>query len=153
MNHSAVHNTALIGQIADRYGRQSVTASIDYKTGWLGSSTTYTLNGEEKVVDDPVTLAKRFQDAGAGEILLNAIDRDGTYQGFDLKTIGKVASAVGLPVVACGGAGTIEDQSRAIDADASAVAAGSMFVFQRPHNAVLISYPSQEILETGLFRK
>ncbi|MBX7131444.1 MAG: AglZ/HisF2 family acetamidino modification protein [Fimbriimonadaceae bacterium] len=153
LNHGAVHNQGLIGQIADRYGRQSVTASIDHKAGWLGGSTAYSLNGEEKVGIDPVTLARRFADAGAGEILLNSIDRDGTYAGFDLRTVEKVARAVRLPVVACGGAGSVEDLRRAIDAGASAVAAGSLFVFQRPHNAVLISYPPREVLEKELIGK
>jgi cyclase len=153
LNHAAVQNRGLIGQIADRYGRQSVTASIDHKAGWLRGNTTYSLNGEEKIGVDPVTLARRFADAGAGEILLNSIDRDGTYGGFDLRTIEEVARAVKLPVVACGGAGGIDDLRRAIDAGASAVAAGSLFVFQRPHNAVLISYPPREVLEKELVGK
>ena len=153
LNHAAVHKPGLIGQIADRYGRQSVTASIDHKAGWLGGSTAYSRNGEEKIGVDPVTLAKRFADAGAGEILLNSIDRDGTYEGFDLRTIEKVAGAVKLPVVACGGAGSVDDFRSAIDAGASAVAAGSLFVFQRPHNAVLISYPPREVLEKELVGK
>lgn len=153
LNNSAVHRHDLIRQISDRYGRQSVLVSIDHKAGWLGSGSAYTLNGEEKIGKDPVTLAQEAEQLGAGEILLNSIDRDGTYTGFDLKMIEKVSSAVGVPLVACGGAGSVEDFRRAVDAGASAVAAGSMFVFQRPHNAVLISYPMQEVLKKELFAK
>jgi imidazole glycerol-phosphate synthase subunit HisF len=153
LNHAAVHDVGLIGRIADRYGCQSVTASIDHRSGWFGRNSTYSRNGEEKIGVDPVTLAKRFADAGAGEILLNSIDRDGTYEGFDLRTIEEVAQALKLPVVACGGAGSVDDLRRAIDAGASAVAAGSLFVFQRPHNAVLISYPAREKLEKELVGK
>ena len=152
LNRSAVHTAELIGEIADRFGRQSVLASIDYKRGWLGGMAAYTMNGSEKAGGDPVDLAREFESHGAGEILLNSIDRDGTYEGFDLRMIEKVSSAVSIPVVACGGAGSVEDFRRAVDAGASAVAAGSMFVFQRPHNAVLISYPSQEILKKELFQ-
>jgi len=152
LNNAAVHQTSLITQIAEGYGSQSVTASVDYKSNWLGRATIWTLNGSEDTKIDPVDGAKQMQDAGAGEILLNSIDRDGTYKGYDLPMIEKVARAVSIPVVACGGAADITDFRKAIDAGASAAAAGSMFVFQRPHNAVLISYPSQEALKEKVFR-
>ena len=90
-------------------------------------------------------------DAGAGEIFLNAIDRDGTYSGYDLELLKQLSEAVSVPVIACGGAGKIEDFALAVKSGASAVAAGSMFVFQRPHQAVLISYPSQKELQEKLF--
>ena len=92
-------------------------------------------------------------DAGAGEIFLNAIDRDGTYSGYDEVVIKQVSEAVSIPVIACGGAGSTEDFARAVKAGASAVAAGSVFVFQRPHQAVLISYPSQQELKEKLFAR
>ena len=91
--------------------------------------------------------------AGAGEIILNSIDLDGTYKGYDFDLINKVAGSVEVPVVACGGASSIEDFEKAINYGASAVAAGSMFVFQRPHQAVLISYPGQAELKDKLFDK
>lgn len=153
LNRAATTTPNLIREIADRFGSQSVLASIDYKRGWLGGQAAYTINGSEKTGRDPVELAQEFESHGAGEILLNSIDRDGTYEGFDLRTIEKVSSAVGVPVVACGGASSVEDFRKAVDAGASAVAAGSMFVFQRPHNAVLISYPSQEMLKNELFQR
>ena len=151
LNYSAIHNEKLISEIAAGYGNQSVMVSIDYKTNWLGRASVYTLNGEKDEKINPVDLAKKAQDHGAGEIILNSIDRDGTYKGFDLPMIEKTAKAVSIPVVACGGANSVEDFRKAVDAGASAVAAGSMFVFQRPHNAVLISYPNQEILKKELF--
>lgn len=151
LNYSAIHNKKLIGEIAARYGNQSVMVSIDYKTGWLGKGSVYTLNGEKDEKINPVEMAKEVQECGAGEIILNSIDRDGTYKGYDLSMIEKVAEAVSIPVVACGGASGVEDFKKAVNAGASAVAAGSMFVFQRPHNAVLISYPNQEIFKKELF--
>ncbi|WP_279381686.1 HisA/HisF-related TIM barrel protein, partial [Pseudomonas sp. 100_A] len=88
---------------------------------------------------------------GAGEILLTAIDRDGTMKGYDIELVSKVASAVGIPVIASGGAGTIADFGVASkQGGAAAVAAGAMFVFHGPHRAVLITYPSHAELSAVL---
>jgi cyclase len=149
LNYSAVHNSGLITEIAKRYGNQAVAVSIDYKSGLLGKTSAYTLNGSENTKRTPVELAKEAEEKGAGEILLNSIERDGTYAGYDLDMIRKLHQQVTIPIIACGGAGSIEDFRKAVEAGASAVAAGSMFVFQRPHNAVLISYPPyQQLKET-----
>ena len=98
-----------------------------------------------------MTYAKKMESLGAGEIILMAIDRDGSFQGYDLELIKLVSQAVSIPVVAIGGSATVEDFGNAIKAGASAVSAGSQFVFQRPHRAVLISYPSQKELKEKLF--
>jgi len=153
LNYAATQNKKLIGEIATRYGSQSVVASIDYKTNWMGRTSVYTLNGTEDIKMSAIDKAKEVQDYGVGEIILNSIDRDGTYQGYDLPMIEKISSAVSIPVVACGGASNVEDFKKAVDAGASAVAAGSMFVFQGRHRAVLISYPKKEDLDFKLFSK
>lgn len=152
LNYTAFHQPNLISEIAKRYGNQSVVASLDYKKNWLGRASVYTLNGEVDIKKHPAEKAKELQDLGAGEIILNSIERDGTYKGYDLSMIEKVSRAVDIPIVACGGSGDVEDFKKAVDAGASAVAAGSMFVFQRPHNAVLISYPMQKVLKEDLFK-
>lgn len=152
LNYAAVQNPQLITDIAHRYGNQSVVVSIDYKTNWLKKTSVYTLNGTEQVKTSPEAFAREAQERGAGEILLNSIDRDGTYAGYDLEMIRKVHQAVSIPIIACGGASTIEDFRKAVDAGASAAAAGSMFVFQRPHNAVLISYPPYKDLVNTLYK-
>jgi len=83
-------------------------------------------------------------------LLLNSIDRDGTMQGYDLELIRRVCSAVSIPVVACGGARTVHDLAAAIhQGGASAVAAGSMFVFQGPLRAVLINFPTRDELKAA----
>jgi cyclase len=87
---------------------------------------------------------------GAGEILLNAIDRDGSMTGYDLELIKQVAGAVNVPVVALGGAGSVSDLAAALQSGASAVAAGSMFVYHGKHRAVLITYPEYHELERTL---
>jgi cyclase len=151
VNKMAVENPSFITEIAKRFGSQSIVASIDYKQSFFGSFKVFTDNGKTNTQHDPVLFARQMEDAGAGEILLNAIDRDGTFEGYDLALIHKVSHAVNIPVIAVGVAGSVEDFRVAVSQGASAVSAGSMFVFQRPHRAVLISYPSREILESELF--
>lgn len=152
INKSAVTHPDLITRIAERFGSQSVVASIDVKKNMLGKYKVYSDNGSGGTGHDPVEFAVQCAEKGAGEILLNAIDRDGTYKGYDLEILKKVTAAVTIPVIACGGAGKLDDLKDAVTAGgASAVSAGSMFVFQRPHNAVLISYPSQEELKEKIY--
>ncbi|HKP32389.1 MAG TPA: AglZ/HisF2 family acetamidino modification protein [Chitinophagaceae bacterium] len=152
INKSAHVRPELISKIADAYGAQSMVVSIDVKTNWLGKYKVYTDNGTVNTDQNPVEFAKKCESLGAGEILLNSIDRDGTYKGYDTELLKAVSSAVNIPVVICGGASDLEDFKKAVaDGGASAVSAGSMFVFQRPHNAVLISYPSQQSLKDELY--
>jgi cyclase len=128
-------------------------ASVDVKRNWLGKYQVVVHNATESTGQDPVSYAKRMEDAGAGEIFLNMVDRDGTYAGYDLDMIAKVSQAVSVPVIACGGAASVDDFREAILKGASAVAAGSLFVFQRAHRAVLISYPGQEELKEKVFSR
>ena len=95
--------------------------------------------------------AKNAEHLGAGELLLTSIDRDGTFEGYDIELIKRVSSSVNIPVIACGGAGKIDDFAIAVhDGRASAVAAGSMVVYQGPHRAVLINFPTRKELESIL---
>jgi cyclase len=152
INKSAVHNPQLINDIAEKFGSQSIMVSIDVKKNIWGKYRVYTDGATKDTGLHPVQFAKDCVRKGAGEILLTSIDRDGTYKGFDLEITYAVASAISVPLVACGGAASVNDFFNAVkEGNASAVAAGSMFVFQRPHNAVLISYPSQEALERQLY--
>jgi len=151
INKSAVETPSLITETARRFGSQSVVVSIDYKKSFLGSVQVFTGNGRINTRLNPVTFAKQMEEAGAGEILLNSIDRDGTFEGYDLVMIKKVSAAVSIPVIAMGGAGSLRDFRQAVEQGASAVSAGSLFVFQRPHRAVLISYPSPKELEENLY--
>lgn len=151
VNYTAVHDPSFVTEAARQVGSQSVVVSVDVKKNFLGKYKVFTKNGREDTGEEPVTFAKRMQDAGAGELFLNSIDLDGTYRGYDLALIGRVSGALSIPVVACGGASRVEDFADAVQAGASAVAAGSMFVFQRPHQAVLISYPGQQELKEKVF--
>ena len=146
LNRSAVKSPSLITGIAKQFGSQSVVVSIEYKKNLFGKSGVYIENGRTSTGLDPVSFARQMEEAGAGEILLNSIERDGTFSGYDLEMIEKLAHAVHIPMIAVGGASNLSDFKRAVQYGASAVSAGSLFVFQRPHRAVLISYPSQEEL-------
>ncbi|WP_214510790.1 AglZ/HisF2 family acetamidino modification protein [Pseudomonas brassicacearum] len=142
LNTAALKDVELLRKIADQFGSQSVVCSIDCKKSLLGRYSVYSQSGTKDTKISPVEWAKRVEDAGAGEIFLNSIDRDGTMQGFDIPLIKSVVAGVHIPVVACGGAGSIADLNEPFEkAGVSAVAAGSFFVFHGKHKAVLISYP------------
>ena len=133
----------LIRNAASEFGAQSVIASIDVRRTLFGRSEVVIEGGRKGTGLDPVAAAKRAADMGAGEILLTSIDRDGTLQGYDVELIRRVADAVEVPVIASGGAGSLGDFRAAIhEGHASAVAAGSFFVFTGKHRAVLITYPA-----------
>ena len=152
LNTAAFTNTDLITKAANYVGSQSVVVSIDVKKNIWGKYRVFVQNGSRNTDLDPVTYAKRAEAAGAGELILMSIEKDGTFSGYDLELIKQVSHAVTIPVVAIGGAGSVEDFAAAVQSGASAVAAGSQFVFQRPHRAVLISYPSQKELKEKLFQ-
>ncbi|MCR4329110.1 MAG: AglZ/HisF2 family acetamidino modification protein [Candidatus Roizmanbacteria bacterium] len=148
INSYAFENPDFIRQAADQFGSQSIVVSIDVKKGFLGKYQTCTHSGKKSTKQCPVDFAIQMENAGAGEILLNSIDRDGTMEGYDVDLLRCVSEKVGIPVVACGGAGKLEHFTTALtEGKVSAVAAGSFFVFQGKHRAVLISYPSTKELE------
>jgi cyclase len=152
INKAAMVYPNLINQIAQRFGSQSVVVSIDVKKNIWGKYMVYTDNGTTNSKINPIEFAKQCEQKGAGEILLNAINNDGTYKGYDIEILKSITESLSIPVIACGGASSVDDFKKAIQqGGASAVSAGSMFVFQRPHNAVLISYPDQKELEAKLY--
>ena len=147
LNSILFNDLTIIGKIAEIYGAQAVVGSIDVKKNIFGKYKVYSHSGQKNTGKDPVEWAKILEKSGVGEIMINSIDRDGTRIGFDEILVNKVSSELSVPVIACGGAGRIEDFKKAVDAGASAVAAGSFFVFKMPHKAVLISYPGQQELK------
>jgi cyclase len=151
LNTSAVEHPELIRSAADYAGSSSVVVSIDVKKNITGRYEVHTRGGRKGTGLEPVRHAIEMEKTGAGEILINSIDRDGTMEGYDLELIRRVSEAVGIPVVACGGAGNMGHLRDAIKlGGASAAAAGSMFVFQGPLRGVLISYPDPRELKTLL---
>ena len=147
INSYAIENPQFIREASALVGSQSVVVSIDVKKNLFGKYEIFTHSGRKATGLDPVRFAVEIENMGAGEVLLNSIDRDGTMKGYDLKLIKEMTSALSIPVVACGGARTVQDLAAAVkQGGASAAGAGSMFVFQGPHRAVLISYPTRAAL-------
>ncbi|MGC2064314.1 MAG: AglZ/HisF2 family acetamidino modification protein [Thermodesulfovibrionales bacterium] len=145
INSYAVENPAFIKKAAGLYGSQSIVVSIDVKKTLFGKHEIFTCSGGKAAGTDPVSFASLMEEMGAGELFVNSIDRDGTMLGYDLDIIKRIARAVNIPVIACGGAGKVADFTEAAQkAGASAVAAGSLFVFQGRHRAVLISFLSEQ---------
>lgn len=143
INTEAAINPQLIRDASREFGEQSVIVSLDIRRKLFGGYEVYVNSGQKGIGMDPVTAAKRAVEYGAGEIMLSSIDRDGMMTGYDLEIIRKVADAVPVPLIACGGAGAMSHFSDAINkGGASAVAAGSFFVFNGKHRAVLITYPT-----------
>lgn len=148
LNTAAADDPALVREAARAFGSQSIVVSIDVRKGLFGKYEACARGASRGLKEDPVSYARRMEDLGAGELLLTSVDRDGTLQGYDLELIRSVASAVTVPVIAAGGAGSVADLTRAVrEAGASAAAAGSLFVFQGKHRAVLITYPERALLE------
>lgn len=139
--NTALHtHPDLITEIANSVGNQSTVASIDVKKNIWGKYKVYIKNGTKDTGKDVLEFAKECENNGAGEIMLNSIDKDGACNGYDIELIKKIAQSVHVPVVAAGGAWQTEHLVDAKKAGASALAAGSMFVFHGKHKAVLISY-------------
>ena len=148
INTNAILNQSLIKEAVRVFGSQSIVFSLDVKKNIFGKYSVFTHGGRKNQKLDPVELSKTMENLGVGEILINSIDRDGMGDGYDLELIKNVSSAVNIPVIACGGAGRLEDFALAVNTGGvSAVAAGSFFVFHGKHRAVLITYPQIEDLE------
>ncbi len=131
-----------VSEVARECGSQSVVVCLDVRRRFFGGYEVMVRNGTVGTGLCPAEAARRARDQGAGEILVQSMDRDGTMTGFDVSLIRIVADAVDVPVIACGGAGKLEDFRAAVrEGGASAVAAGSLFVFEGRHRAVLVSYP------------
>jgi imidazole glycerol-phosphate synthase subunit HisF len=150
---SAFTNSALIGQMAAKFGSQAIVVSVDVKRDIFNRPFPYIQCGQKKINENLIDYCKRIENEGAGEILYQSINREGTRTGYDLEMISKISSHINIPLVASGGAGQVEDFLKAVTHGASAVAAGDMFVYKGPHKAVLINYPSQKELQDKLYTR
>lgn len=140
LNSVLAENPGLLSEASQVFGAQSVVASMDVRKDFLGRRRAYTRGGTRRHDGDPIDLLRKWEGLGAGEIVVNSIDRDGTRQGLDVEFIAAAVAAVEVPLLAIGGAGGLQHIVSALRAGASAVGAGSMFVFHGVHQAVLISY-------------
>ena len=150
-NSAAINNPQLVTETAKAFGIQCVVVSIDVKKSFWGKYEVYGNRATDGTKENPVDFARRMEDSGAGELLLTAVDREGTWEGFDVDLIGKVSGAVKIPVVAHGGGGTLGQIQDAVKlGKASAVALGSMVVYQKKGMGVLINFPKRKDLRSML---
>lgn len=144
LNTMAIQHPEFVRQAADMFGSSTITVCIDVKKKFLGSEQVWTVGASNATGKSPVSVAVEMEKQGAGELIIQSVEKDGMMQGYDILMIRKISEAVSIPVVALGGAGNESDFIGAINQGyASAVAAGSMFVFHGPRQAVLVNYPSQ----------
>lgn len=134
-------NPEFLKQAISEFGSSSICVSLDVKKTSSGEYRLWTKSGRKATDLDPVSFSQELDQIGVGEILIHSIDREGTRSGYDLELIQAIRKVVKIPIIASGGAGTFDHLCQAIENGATAVAAGSMFVFHGKHQAVLISYP------------
>ena len=143
---AAIANPSLLSEMAAAVGRQSVVVVLDVrkKSGLFARGyEVCTHNGKTVHKTDPIALAKQLQDAGAGEIVINSIDRDGFMQGYDLELASQFREVLKVPMTVMGGAGSLEHVGQLVSRlGAVGAAAGSHFVFKGKYRAVLINYPT-----------
>lgn len=152
INSAAIDNPEFIRNAANEFGSSTIVVSLDVKKNLFGKTQLYSLAGTKSTSLDPLDFAKLMEEKGAGEIIINSIEHDGKMQGYNIPLIKKISQAVTIPVIACGGAATLPHLKQAVtEGYASAVAAGSMFVYHGPRKAVLINYPPQSQLKQLFF--
>ena len=147
INRAAVADRGFVARAAKRFGSQSIVVSIDVRRRLFGQYEICVDGGRRRTGLEPVSLALELESEGAGEILLTSINQEGTMTGYDVDLVRRVASAVSFPVIACGGAGSIDDVIGVVcDAGAAAAAVGSMAVYQGRNRGVLIGFPTRKQL-------
>jgi imidazole glycerol-phosphate synthase subunit HisF len=151
LNTAAIDNPSLISALAEKSGVQSVIASIDVKKNMWGKYQVFSHDGTRKTSLAPVEWAVKLEQLGAGELLITSMDRDGTWSGYDIDLLKEITRSVSIPVIANGGAGSLAHIEQAIkQANVSAVALGSMVVYQAKDLGVLVNFPDKVLLERSL---
>jgi len=148
LNTAILKDKHLIREAVSVFGSQSIVVTVDIKKTLFGKYQVYNHRNKQMIKEPYIEYIKNLEKLGVGEILINNVDLDGTQQGYDVFLLKEVVNNVKIPVIACGGASGLDDFKKVKkQAHVAAVAAGSFFVFQGKHNAVLITYPKYEVLE------
>lgn len=150
LQSAVLDNPSFITELSDTFGVQSIMISLDIKKSLFGNYRLYNSSKGNSLNSNWLETLNYLISFGVGEVLLNSVDRDGTLSGPDLDLIKKASSHIKVPLISVGGISSLEDISNCIDSGANAVAAGSFFVYQGPHRAVLITYPSYSDLSSIL---
>jgi cyclase len=152
LNSAVLDNPKLINEASEIIGSQSLVICVDIKKAIDGSFNVYNHVTKKNTNSDPVDYIKTLESAGAGEIIVHSVDREGTYLGYQVDFLKVISTQVRIPVIALGGAASLADIKRILKTEISAAAAGSIFVFYGRLKAVLINYPSREKIESQIFQ-
>jgi imidazole glycerol-phosphate synthase subunit HisF len=148
INAKAALDPDFIKSAAETFGSSTIVVCIDVKRTFFGKEQTWILNGIRPTGVNPIEFAQLIEEKGAGEIIIQSIDLDGTMEGYNLDLIRKISENVKIPVIALGGAGSLLDMKHAfVEAFANGLAAGSMFVYHGPRHGILINYPEREEID------
>jgi cyclase len=144
INTAAGRDPSFVAGAADAFGSSTIVVCIDVKRKLFGGHRAWIANGREATRFDPIEFARLMEKNGAGELIVQSIERDGTMSGYDVDQIRSISDAVNVPVIALGGAGSLENLVAGyVDGHANAVAAGSLFVYRDKRRGVLINYPER----------
>lgn len=144
VNSALFENPDIIKKAINKFGSQSIIASIDFKKNFFNKYIAVSRCGTKKQKNSIENIINLIKEIGFGELIINNIDFEGLMKGYDLDLIKKISRKLSIPTIALGGAGCVADFESALKSGASSVGAGSFFVYQGPHKAVLISYINQE---------
>jgi cyclase len=140
----AIDNPHFIKQVSDEFGSSTITVCIDVKKNIFGKQQVYSTNGNKASGFEPLELARLMEKNGAGEIIIQSIEKDGSMKGYDLDLIKLISDNISIPTVALGGAGSLDDLKQAYkEANATGLAAGSLFVYFGKNKGVLLNYPEK----------
>ena len=151
LNTSLHANPRFVREAVEKLGSQAIIGSIDVKRDLFRRQRVFIRGGKKNTRIDPISYCDSIDQLGVGEILITSIDHEGCGAGYDFSLVREISTNVSVPVIANGGASSLEDMTRAINVcGASAAAAGSLFVFYGEHRAVLISYPNFSEIERAM---
>ncbi len=155
ISSAAINSPDLISSMAARIGCQSVVVVLDVKKRKFGGYEVFTNNGIKNTGQNPVDVAVKMQELGAGEIVVNSIDQDGMMKGYDFNIIDKIRNSISIPMTVLGGAGSLDDIGKLFNCyGIIGAAAGSLFLYKGIYKAVLINYPNleeKELLFTTIY--
>lgn len=147
INTRAGQDPGFIRMASDAFGETTIVVCIDVKKSFFKGQTAWMLGGSKSTGFTPVDFARLMEDNGAGELIIQSIENDGTMGGYDIDLTRSVSAAVNIPVIALGGAGSIDDlKTGYLSGGANGLAAGSLFVYQSKRRGVLINYPDKSEL-------
>ena len=148
LNSIAGEDPDFVTEAANSFGSSTITVCIDIKKDFFGKEKVWIKAGTKSINSDPVEYARQMEKAGAGEIIIQSIDKDGTMSGYDVNMVKIIAESVTIPVVSLGGAGKWEDLVELNDLiSLNGLAAGSLFIYHGERNAILINYPDRDLIQ------